>query len=69
MIDALLRRLGRAGLRRGLGGEHWAWLALALAAFALRRARRPIDDSVVLPIKAGESYQIHLADAADEPDA
>ncbi len=69
MIDALLRRVGRAGLRRGVSGEHWAWLAIALAAFVLRRARRPVDDSVVLPIRAGESYQIHLADPADQPDA
>ena len=61
-MDSLLRRLGRSGLRRGLRGEHWAWFALALAAYVLRRARRPDDDAVRLSVRAGERYEVLLSD-------
>jgi hypothetical protein len=61
-VDYLLRRLVRTGFRRGLAGGHWAWLALALAAFVLRRARRPYDDAVSLPIRRGERYVVSLSD-------
>lgn len=61
-MDRLLRRLGRTGLRRGLRGEHWAWFALALAAFVLRRARRPDDDAVSLSVRPGERYEVLLTD-------
>jgi len=60
-MDYLLRRLGRTGLRRGLAGEHWAWLAIGLAAFVLRRARRPDDDVVSIPIKQGERFLVSLS--------
>lgn len=72
-MDYLLRRLSRAGFRRGMAGEHWAWLALALAAFVLRRARRRDDDIVSLPIRRGERYVVSLSDpgapASAGPDA
>jgi hypothetical protein len=61
-VDYLLRRLSRSGFRRGLAGEHWAWLALALAAFVLRRARRPIDDTISLPLRRGQRYVVTLTD-------
>lgn len=65
-MDLLLRRLVRSGLRRGLAGEHWAWLVLALAAFVFRRARRPGDETVVsLPIRPGERYLVSLRDPVD----
>lgn len=58
-MDGLLRRLARAGLRRGMAGEHWSWLVLALAAFALRRARQPERARVVsLPVRPGERYLV-----------
>jgi hypothetical protein len=38
-MDRLLRSLVGRGLRRGLAGEPW-WLALAVAAWLLRRARQ-----------------------------
>jgi hypothetical protein len=58
-VDALLRRLGRAGLRRVLAGEHWSWLALALAAYVLRRALQPERVRVVsLPVQPGEDYLV-----------
>ncbi len=72
-MDYLLRRLARAGFRRGVAGEHWAWLALALTAFVLRRARRPVDDAVSLRIRRGERYVVSLSDpdagrsATDQP--
>jgi hypothetical protein len=62
-VDYLLRRLARAGLRRGMAGEHWAWLAIAGAAFLLRRSRRQAD-AVVLSraIRPGERYLVTLSD-------
>lgn len=63
-MDGLLRRVARAGLRRGLAGEHWSWLALAVAAFVLRRARQPDRVRVVsLPVQPGERYLV----TASEP--
>lgn len=60
MVDALLRRLSRIGLRRALAGEHWAWAVLAVAAFVLRRSRRPVDDAVSLRVRPGERYVVTL---------
>lgn len=59
-MDALLRRLGRAAFRRGLAGEHWAWLVLAGAAYLLRRARRPEDASTTLALEPGQRYLVRL---------
>ena len=64
-MDRLLRRLSRSGFRRGMAGEHWAWFALALAAFALRRARRPSEDVTTLELRAGERYVVTLSDPVD----
>ncbi len=61
-MDALLRRLARAGLRHGMAGEHWAWFVLALAAFALRRARRSGEDVVTVPLRRGERLLVSLSD-------
>ncbi|MDE3085190.1 MAG: hypothetical protein KGJ77_00360 [Acidobacteriota bacterium] len=38
-MDRLLRSLVSRGLRRGFAGEPW-WLALAVAAWLVRRARQ-----------------------------
>lgn len=38
-MDRLLRTLGTRALRRGLGGEP-VWLAVAVAAWLVRRGRR-----------------------------
>ncbi|MGH9090352.1 MAG: hypothetical protein ACRDZR_03075 [Acidimicrobiales bacterium] len=65
-MDALLRRLVRTGLRHGLAGEHWTWLALALAAFVLRRARRAGRDAVVsLQVEPGERYLVTLSEPGE----
>lgn len=46
-----------------MAGEHWSWFALALAAFALRRARQPMRTRVVtLPVRPGERYLVTTSD-------
>ncbi len=60
-MDALLRRLARSGLRRGMNGDHWAWFVLAGSAFLLRRARRRPDALIMsVPIEAGQRYLVTL---------
>ena len=59
-MDALLRRLARAGFRRGLAGEHWAWLLLAGAAYVLRRARRPSQRAARIRLRGGDRYLVTL---------
>ncbi len=68
-MNYLLRRLSQTGLRRTLAGGHWAWLALALAAFVLRRARRPLADVRMLRIRPGERYVVGLVPGGSAPDA
>jgi hypothetical protein len=71
-MDWLLGRLSRLGLRRGLGGEHAAWLVIALAALVLRRARRPGPPvTLSLPIKTGDRLLVTLVDpsAPSSPNA
>jgi MYXO-CTERM domain-containing protein len=68
-VDSLLRRIARSGFRRVMGGEHWAWGALALAAFVLRRARRPVDDTVSVRVRRGERYVVSLTGPQDATDA
>ncbi len=68
-MNYLLRRLSQTGLRRTLAGEHWAWLALAVAAFALRRARRPVADVQMLRIRPGERYVVGLVPRRSASDA
>jgi hypothetical protein len=61
-MDALLRRLLRTGMRRGLGGE-WSWLALAGAAFVLRRVLSDGGGKVSrLEVKPGEQVLISVRD-------
>lgn len=60
LIDSLLRRATRTGLRRGLGGEHWAWLVVAGAAYMLQRARRPDTRTEQIDIRPGERYLVSL---------
>ena len=66
-MDALLRRLVRAAVRRGLDGD-WTWLVIAGSAFVLRRALRPKDDIVSsLRIAPGEQILISVRGADDPP--
>ena len=60
LIDSLLRRATRTGVRRGLGGEHWAWLVIAGAAYLLQRARRPDDRVERIDLKPGDRYLVTL---------
>jgi hypothetical protein len=60
LIDALLRRATRAGMRRGLAGEHWAWFLIAGAAYLIRRARRPDEHTEQIDVLAGERYLVTL---------
>ncbi len=65
-MDRILGRLRRAGLERWTEGGNWAWLALSLVIWVLRRARRP-ERAVVaaVPIKAGERYLVTLVDPTE----
>lgn len=47
-------------MRRGLGGEHWAWFVIAGAAYLLRRARRPDERVEQIDLKPGERYLVSL---------
>ncbi|MHB1552843.1 MAG: hypothetical protein ACYCSX_07495 [Acidimicrobiales bacterium] len=60
LVDSLLRRVARSGLRRGLAGEHWAWLVIAAAAFLLRRARRPGGRVARIDLEPGDRYLVTL---------
>ena len=62
-MDRLLWRLVRTSLRRGVGGEHWSWFALSLAAFVLRRALQPDRRRVItVPVRPGERYLVTTSD-------
>lgn len=63
-IDALLRRLYRSGLRRGMSGEHWAWFVLAGAAYLLKRARQPDGKAARIHLRSGDRYVIEVSDAS-----
>lgn len=63
-MDALLRRLSRTGLRRGLHGEHWAWLVLAGAAYLLRRGLERPEASATVDLTPGERYLVRLVPPA-----
>jgi hypothetical protein len=66
-VDALLRRLLRAAVRRGLAGD-WTWLVIAGSVYVLRRALRPKDVLVhSLKIAPGEQILISVRDADDPP--
>ena len=53
------------GLRRGLAGEHWAWLLLAGAAFFLRRTREEEEPATMLELAPGERYLVRLVGSGD----
>ncbi len=62
MLDVLLRRLLRAGVRRGLGG-YWYWFLIAGATFFLRRVlndRTSVVSSVT--VSPGEQLVITVRD-------
>jgi hypothetical protein len=62
-MDFLLRRILRAGMRRGLGGQ-WSWLVLAGAAYVLRRALNDSGGPVsTVKISPGEQVLISVRDA------
>jgi hypothetical protein len=61
-VDALLRRLLRAGLRRGLAGN-WTWFVVAGCAFILRRALSDTGGVVsTLRVNPGERLLITVRD-------
>jgi hypothetical protein len=71
-VDYLLRRLVRAGTRRGMRGEHWAWFAIAAGAFVLQRARRREDPLVYSQrVNAGDRLLVSIrspkSQAPDDP--
>jgi hypothetical protein len=62
-VDALLRRLLRAAVRRALAGN-WSWLVIAICAFILRRALNDKGGVVTsLRISPGEQVLISVRDA------
>jgi hypothetical protein len=65
VVDRLLRRLSRTGLRRAMAGEHWAWVVIAAAAFILRRARSREDRVTSIDLHPGESYLVSLHEPGD----
>lgn len=65
-VDAALRRLTRSGLRRGIGGGGWPWLALAAAAYLLQRARRPDADAATVELRPGDRYLVRLVEPGAE---
>jgi hypothetical protein len=66
-MDALLRRLIRTAMRRGMAGD-WVWLALAAATFVLRRVlsdKGGVISSV--EVKPGEQVLITVRDRNTPP--
>jgi hypothetical protein len=60
LVDSLLRAATRNGVRRGLGGEHWAWFVVAGTAYLIRRARRPDDRVERIDLQPGERYLVSV---------
>ena len=66
-MDALLRRLVRAAVRRGIGGN-WTWLVLAASTYVLRRALADRGGVVsTLKISPGEQVLISVRDRNAPP--
>jgi hypothetical protein len=64
-VDALLRRLVRAAVRRGIAGN-WAWLVIGLCTFVLRRVLADKGGVVSsLKISPGEQVLITVRDRND----
>ncbi|MGH9088883.1 MAG: hypothetical protein ACRDYZ_12375 [Acidimicrobiales bacterium] len=59
-MDGLLKRLSRTAFRRGLAGEHWAWLVLAGATYLIRRARRSEGAATTLALEPEQRYLVRL---------
>ncbi len=58
-LESVLRWVSVTGMRRGLGGEGWVWLALALTATVWRRARRETPENfVVTGLRPGDRLAI-----------
>jgi len=65
-VDRILGRLRRAGLEHWTEGGHWAWLALSLVIWILRRTRRRERGVVAtVPIRAGDRYLVTLVDPTE----
>lgn len=60
LVDKFLRWATRTGVRRGFGGDHWAWLVIAGAGYLLQRARRPNERVERIDLKPGERYLVSL---------
>jgi hypothetical protein len=68
-VDALLRRLLRAAVRRGLAGD-WTWLVIAACAFVLRRSLADKGGVVsTLRVSPGEQILISVRAYNDPPPA
>jgi len=66
-VDALLRRLLRAAVRRGLAGD-WTWLVIAACAFILRRSLADKGGVVsTLRVSPGEQILISVRAYNDPP--
>jgi hypothetical protein len=65
LVDALLRRVARAGFRRALSGGHWAWIVVAVAAFVLRRVRRSDDPVTSVALRPGDRYLLSLRNPSE----
>jgi len=59
-VDALLRRILRAALRRGMAGD-WTWLVIAASAYVLRRSLKDKGGVVsTLRVSPGERILISV---------
>ena len=58
-MDALLRRLLRAAIRRGLAGD-WTWLVIAACPFILRRSLKN-KGGVVSTLRVSPGEQILIS--------
>jgi hypothetical protein len=68
-VDALLRRLLRAAVRRGLAGD-WTWLVIAACAFVLRRSLADKGGVIsTLRVAPGEQILISVRAYNDPPSA
>ena len=66
-MDALLRRLLRAAVRRGMAGD-WTWLVIAASAYVLRRALRDKGGVVsTLRVSPGEQILISVREYNASP--
>jgi len=56
-MDLILSVLSRWSFRRTVSGRGLYWLALAAAAYVMRRARQThADDRVTIPLRRGDRF-------------